>query len=152
MANSNPKRRGRPVGVRNRLTIEREAAELVALKERARGAKLRKLSKDYLADMIPQTEEIVQSFYRAASVKTPDDPEFGADDYEKWRRLKEWAAFFADICDRHAAYESPKFKSIEVPVSADDGTLIEGTAKQMETIVDPVSAAKAYQQLVKASR
>jgi hypothetical protein len=148
-----PKRIGRPKGSRSKATIEREARELQALRERARGAKLRKLSKDYLQDMIPQTEEIVQSFYRAASRVMPDDPEFSGDDYEKWRRLKEWAAFFADICDRHAAYESAKFKAIEVvPEDPDPAKTIDGVAQSVAATDDPVQIAKQYQQLVKAAR
>jgi hypothetical protein len=111
---------GRPLGRRNKLTIERERKALEELKERARHAEFSPLAKDELAALIPEAKEllgivkgIVARFQRAAIAESAPA--------SAWNDLKDWMSLYAEVMlkasqieYKAADFQSPKFRAIVV--------------------------------------
>ena len=157
-------RGGRPKGVKNKTTIERERLEIEALQSRARSIVLKPLAKDELEALIPEAKELigvvkgaVAGFQRAAMTALPGSPDFDA---AAWERLQDWMALYAEvlhkaaqIAHKAADFQSPKFKAIAVDMRSSTGPAPATIgADNVRRIDDPNAAARVYLQVVKGGK
>lgn len=136
---------GRARGTVNRATLEKVIrAEMQTADAKARGLKL----------AVDVLQDYMHIFHREAEKYRPSEKMRGVKSTPREKKFLTYAKLTVDTANDLAAFQSPKFKAIQViaPPPVQNQNQLPAPGSNVVTIDDPVAMARVYQQRMKQVR
>lgn len=153
MAYGGPRpRSGRPKGLRNKATVERELQAARAVTAAVETGKLdgQELAKDVLGRFMRLAEGAAGEFAPTPSAQLAQGK--AENPNKDWDRFGEWVDRVITCAKALASYQSPTYKAVAVMMPSVSIRPNPGDDAKVINIDDPVSLQRVYQQRVQSKR